>query len=546
MRLNNPVTQKEYQIGEFDSIVSTTDLQGNITYVNPYFVEVSGFTEEELIGAPQNIIRHPDMPVEAFADLWHTIKSGLPWTGIVKNRCKNGDHYWVYANVTPVIEKGKAIGYMSVRTKPSNAQIRDAEQLYKELKNNNPNDIKLYQGKVIQSNLMTKFMSLINFSISQRIVINVALLFLAITSILVNLLLSQNKPFISNIGMAAILCVTFANTLYLWYSFHVSVVVPSQQLLIASKIMAGGDLTAHIDTTRNDELGQVLRMVNQVKVNLHSIVGDVRKNSEHIFVATQEIAAGNLELSGRTESQASSLEETAASMEEFASTVSQNTDNANNAKEMASEALRVADQGGIVTSKMVETMEEINLSSKRMIDITGIIEGIAFQTNILALNAAVEAARAGEQGRGFAVVASEVRSLAQRSATAAKEIKQLIDISMDKIHSGTNLTAQAGKAMHGILESTNKVSDIMNDIASASKEQSAGILQVNEAVMLMDSVTQQNAALVEEAAAAAENLSNQTQTLVKALSIFKLEQESGSKPKKIHLQASKTTQRLLK
>lgn len=527
MRLNTPITQNEFHISDSDSIVSTTDLQGNITYANPYFIEVSGFTEEELIGAPQNIIRHPDMPVEAYADLWSTIKSGLPWTGVVKNRRKNGDHYWVYANVTPVIENGQATGYMSVRTKPSVAQIRQAEQLYKDFKNGNPNNLKLRQGSVVKSDLVSKFKSLINFSISQRIAINVVLLFLAITSILTNLLLSQAKPFISNIGMVTILGFAFANTVYLWYSFHIAVVIPSQQALMASKIMAGGDLTAKIETNRTDELGQVLRMLRQVKVNLHSIVGDVRKNSEHIRVATQEIAAGNMELSGRTESQASSLEETAASMEEFASTVSQNTDNANIANKMASDALGIADHGGTITKQMVETMEEINLSSKRMIDITGIIEGIAFQTNILALNAAVEAARAGEQGRGFAVVASEVRSLAQRSAAAAKEIKQLIDTSVEKIHTGTSLTAQAGSAMQEILNSTSKVSGIMNEIASASREQSAGIIQVNEAVSLMDTVTQQNAALVEEAAAAAGSLSEQTQTLVKALSVFKLEHASN-------------------
>jgi aerotaxis receptor len=549
MRLNTPVTQNEYHISDSDSIVSTTDLQGNITYANPYFIEVSGFTEEELIGAPQNIVRHPDMPVEAYADLWYTIKSGLPWTGVVKNRCKNGDHYWVYANVTPVVENGKATGYMSVRTKPSVVQVRQAELLYKELKNGNPNKLKLRQGSVVRTDLLTKLKSLVNFSISQRIAMNVVLLFLAIASILTNLLFSQGKPFISNIGMVIVLSLAFFNTLYLWYSFHIAVVVPSQQALTASKIMAGGDLTAKIETNRTDELGQVLRMLRQVKVNLHSIVGDVRKNSEHIRVATQEIAAGNMELSGRTESQASSLEETAASMEEFASTVSQNTDNANIASNMANDALRIADHGGTITKQMVETMEEINLSSKRMIDITGIIEGIAFQTNILALNAAVEAARAGEQGRGFAVVASEVRSLAQRSAAAAKEIKQLIDATVEKIRSGTSLTAQAGNAMQEILGSTNKVSGIMNEIASASREQSAGIIQVNEAVTLMDTVTQQNAALVEEAAAAAGSLSEQTHTLVKALSVFKLEHNASHSVQKangatLHSRSS-TSQRLL-
>ncbi len=526
MRLNTPVTQQEYVISDSDSIVSTTDLQGNITYANPYFIEASGFSEEELIGAPQNLIRHPDMPVEAYADLWATIQSGLPWVGVVKNRRKNGDHYWVYANVTPVIENGKTTGYMSVRTKPSAAQVRQAEQLYKELKNGNPNKVKLRQGSVIQTDALTRFKSLLNISISQRIAINVALLLVAALSVFSNLFFPQGKALIGDAALAVILGLAVVNTLYLWLSFHVAVILPSRQALWASKIMAGGDLTVNITTSRTDELGQVLRMLRQVKINLHAIVGDVRKNAGHIRVATHEIAAGNMELSGRTESQASSLEETAASMEEFASTVSQNTDNANIASTMAQDALRIADQGGKLTNQMVSTMDDIGTASKRMIDITGIIEGIAFQTNILALNAAVEAARAGEQGRGFAVVASEVRSLAQRSATAAKEIKQLIDATVEKIQIGTELTVQAGNSTQEIFSSTSKVSGIMNDIASASREQSAGILQVNEAVTLMDTVTQQNAALVEEAAAAAASLSEQTITLVNALSVFKLEHNS--------------------
>jgi aerotaxis receptor len=209
-----------------------------------------------------------------------------------------------------------------------------------------------------------------------------------------------------------------------------AVTIPSRRALEACKIMAGGDLTGEINTSRTDDLGQVLRMLRQLRINLHSIVGDVLKNAEKIGLATKEIAAGNLDLSSRTESQASSLEETAASMEQFASTVSQNSDNATQASTMANEALHIAGSGGKISDQMVATMDDISHSSKRMIEITGIIEGIAFQTNILALNAAVEAARAGEQGRGFAVVASEVRNLAQRSASASKEIKELIDESM--------------------------------------------------------------------------------------------------------------------
>ncbi|MFA9273993.1 MAG: methyl-accepting chemotaxis protein [Candidatus Aquirickettsiella gammari] len=521
MKLNLPVTQIEYQINDTDSIVSTTDLQGNITYANPYFIEVSGFTEEELIGAPQNIVRHPDMPTQAFADLWSTIQSGLSWSGVVKNRCKNGDFYWVFANVTPVIENGKAVGYLSVRTKPSVSQVQEASRLYAAIKNGNPEKIELKQGRSFKASKLAYLVDKFRLTMTQRLAIN---LFLPIACFA----LTIGSEWISPQWIAVLLAICAANAIHLWVHFHKTITIPTKQALAASKIMAGGDLSARIDTERTDDLGQLIRMLRQLQINLNSIVGDVRKNSEHIRSATKEIANGNMDLSGRTESQASSLEETAASMEEFSSTVAQNTDNTVLANRMASDAMQVAEHGGKITSRMVHTMDEISQSSKRMIDITGLIEGIAFQTNILALNAAVEAARAGEQGRGFAVVASEVRSLAQRSAAAAKEIKELIDVTRVKIQEGSQLTSQTGATMQEIISSNQKVSSIIGDIASASREQSQGIHQVNDAITHMDEVTQQNAALVEEAAAATMSLELQTETLVKALSIFKLNASHAS------------------
>ncbi|MBC3830860.1 PAS domain-containing protein [Undibacterium amnicola] len=515
MKLNMPVTQIEHHISDTDSIVSTTDLQGNITYANPYFIEVSGFTEDELIGAPQNIVRHPDMPTQAFADLWSTIQSGLPWSGVVKNRCKNGDFYWVFANVTPVIENGKAVGYVSVRTKPSVSQIQEASRLYSSINKGNPENLELKQGRAYKKTKLAQLSEKFRLTMTQRLAINFVLL-------AASFLLAISSQWISTQWIAALLAICAANAIHLWFHFHRTITIPSKQALAASKIMAGGDLSARIDTERTDDLGQLIRMLRQLQINLNSIVGDVRKNSEHIRSATKEIATGNMDLSGRTESQASSLEETAASMEEFSSTVAQNSDNTVLANQMANEAMKIAEHGGKITGQMVNTMDEISQSSKRMIDITGLIEGIAFQTNILALNAAVEAARAGEQGRGFAVVASEVRNLAQRSAAAAKEIKELIDVTLIKIHAGSQLTSQAGSAMQEIISSNQKVSGIIGDIASASREQSQGIHQVNDAITHMDEVTQQNAALVEEAAAAAMSLELQTDTLVKALSIFKL------------------------
>ncbi|MFT5534053.1 MAG: aerotaxis receptor [Candidatus Paceibacteria bacterium] len=520
MRMNTPVTDTEYQLSDNETIVSTTDQQGNITYVNPYFVEVSGFSEQELIGSPQNILRHPDMPVEAYADMWATIKSGLSWTGMVKNRCKNGDFYWVFANVTPVMENGRTTGYMSVRTKPTRQQISDASALYRNLKNGNPDRIALSQGAVISTGVLARVGRMASLSLSQRISLNLGFVMLVLV-VLASLNLSASGPlWLTVLALLAVGCVA-----YLWFSLYRGVIAPVKQALLASQIMAGGDLTQDISTTRKDDVGQLLRSLRQLRVNLHSIVGDVRSNFEQIGQATGEIAAGNMDLSGRTESQASALEETASSMEELASTVQQNTGNATQANTMASDAALVAGKGGTIVAQVVTTMGEITTSSKRIVDIISIIEGIAFQTNILALNAAVEAARAGEQGRGFAVVASEVRNLAQRSASAAKEIKQLIDVSVERIGSGTVLAEQAGNTMRDIIASVDRVSSIMNEIALASREQSAGIGQVNDAVTQMDEVTQQNAALVEQAAAAAGSLQEQTLKVVQTLTVFKLKHQ---------------------
>jgi methyl-accepting chemotaxis protein len=257
--------------------------------------------------------------------------------------------------------------------------------------------------------------------------------------------------------------------------------------------------------------------------SLGRIVGEVRSGTDTIATASSQIAAGNLDLSSRTEQQASSLEETASSMEALTSTVKQNADNARQANQLAGSASEIALKGGVVVAQVVATMDSINASSKKIVDIIGVIDGIAFQTNILALNAAVEAARAGEQGRGFAVVASEVRNLAQRSAAAAKEIKGLIGDSVEKVDAGAKLVDQAGTTMGEIVESVKRVTDIMGEITAASQEQTSGIEQINQAISQMDQVTQQNASLVEEAAAAAESLQDQAGNLARVVSVFKLD-----------------------
>jgi len=295
----------------------------------------------------------------------------------------------------------------------------------------------------------------------------------------------------------------------------------------AADAIASGDLSTHIDTSHAAQ-GSVVNAMHMMQASLRKVVQTVRTSSESIATGSRQIATGNLDLSARTEQQASALEETASSMEELTSTVKHNANNAQDAKQMASTASTVALEGGEVVAKVVDTMSAINESSRKVVDIISVIDGIAFQTNILALNAAVEAARAGEQGRGFAVVASEVRNLAQRSAAAAKEIKALIEDSVEKVTVGARLADQAGTTMSGIVENSRKVTSIIGEISAASVEQTAGIEQINQAIMQMDDVTQQNASLVEEAAAASRALQDQADALAQIVSIFNLGQNAIS------------------
>jgi methyl-accepting chemotaxis protein len=297
---------------------------------------------------------------------------------------------------------------------------------------------------------------------------------------------------------------------------------PLHRAVAVARTVASGDLTSRIDVDSRDETGQLLQALADMNANILRIVRQVRAGTESIVSGTSQIAAGNTDLSQRTEEQASSLQQTAASMEELTSIVRQNADNARQASTLAVNASDIAEKGGDAAGKVAETMEEINGASRKVVDIIAVIEGIAFQTNILALNAAVEAARAGEQGRGFAVVAGEVRTLAQRSASAAKEIKALIGDSVDRVEKGSMQVTQAGQTMVEIVAAVKRVTDIMGEISAASAEQSAGIEQVNQAVTQMDTVTQQNAALVEEAAAAAGSLEEQAQRLKEAVSTFRL------------------------
>jgi len=302
---------------------------------------------------------------------------------------------------------------------------------------------------------------------------------------------------------------------------------PLREAITVAQTIASGDLSTKVDVSRGDEFGEMMSAIAHMRDQLARLVADVRRGTENMSTASQEIATGNQDLANRTEQTASNLERVASSMEQLTATVKQSADSAQQANQMSSSAASVAQRGGEVVSQVVSTMNEINISSRKISDIISVIDGIAFQTNILALNAAVEAARAGEQGRGFAVVASEVRSLAGRSADAAKEIKGLINDSVEKVEGGSRLVADAGQTMTEIVTAVQRVTDIMGEISAAAKEQFSGITEINGSVSQLDQMTQQNSALVEESAAAASNLRDQADNLSKVVSAFKLEGMSG-------------------
>ena len=514
MRNNQPVTQREYEFPAGVTLMSTTDTQSYIRYANQAFVEVSGFEREEIMGQPHNLVRHPDMPPEAFADMWATLKNHESWTALVKNRRKNGDHYWVRANATPVERNGQVTGYMSVRTKPTREEVDAAEALYRRFREGRAQGLAFHKGVIVRTGLMAWASWFQVMPVRWRLRLPIAL------AVLIGLL----SAMLAGVGGAA-LAITAgglaAAALLVCMMLQRQIVAPLEQILEQAQRVASGQPTQGVNLNRVDEIGMLMRAVNQAGYNLRALVDDVAGRAQVVASTSTQVASGNLDLSARTESQASALEETAASMEEFSSTVKQNADNARQGNSLAQNASSVAARGGEVVARVVDTMQGINTSSRRIADIIGVIDGIAFQTNILALNAAVEAARAGEQGRGFAVVAGEVRALAGRSAEAAREIKQLISDSVERVAQGTQQVDQAGATMQEVVGSIRSVTELMNQITIASNEQSQGVAQVGEAITLLDQTTQQNAALVEESAAAADSLKEQADHLVQAVNVFK-------------------------
>ena len=533
MRLNLPVTNEEYVLPEGEVIVTRTDTRGNITYANDAFIRSSGFSKDEVMGSPQNLVRHPDMPPAAFADLWATISSGKPWTAMVKNRRKTGGFYWVVANASPILEGGAITGYMSVRTKPTAEQVAGAEKLYADIREGRAKGIAIRGGRVVRTDPIGKVVDRIrSLSFRTRVWLSIGPLVLLQAFEAFELWTSIVESGMGPHRLAALIAsgIGMVGSIAAIPYLVSRIARPLENATKVAELVLAGDIDKNFPHDGDPEINRLSNILNQMNAKLVGVLRDTVTSASVIRSATSDVATGNQDLSQRTEEQASSLEETASSMEELTSTVKQNAENARQANQLAAGASEVAIKGGQVVHQFVSTMSGISESSKKIADIIGVIDGIAFQTNILALNAAVEAARAGEQGRGFAVVASEVRSLAQRSANAAKEIKTLISDSVNRVDSGSKQVDEAGRTMDEVVTSIRRVTDIMAEITAASQEQSSGIEQVNQAVMQMDEVTQQNAALVEQAAAAAESLMEQANTLAAAVSVFKLDKGAQSAP----------------
>ncbi len=520
MRINLPVTQNNYELHPGDALVSTTDLRGQITYCNPSFVTISGFERGELIGSPHNLIRHPDMPREAFRDMWDTLEAGRPWTALVKNRRKNGDHYWVRANVTPVVTAGGEItGYMSVRTWASPTEIAEAAAVYARMveaeRASQPLPLRLREGRIERPGTVRALCRKVIGSSAPRVLLGMA-------AIVALPLVVARSPWTA--GHAALL-VPLAVVLEALGGiglYRTSVKRTLDDLVANARAVAAGDLSRPMFSRDSFLARAVGRELTQLSVNLQAVVGDVRNEVWRFGGVARDISGSVSDLAERTEAQAASLEEAAATMEEFTATLQQNRDRSRDASLTADTAAEAAGRGRVAIEDVRAAMSAIQKSSDDIGEITALVDELAFQTNLLALNAAVEAARAGEHGRGFAVVAGEVRQLAQRSASAARDIRSLISTAGEQVQQGRRSVEHADEQVGSIGEAVARTRTLVGEIHASADEQAAAINQINDTIANLDVVTQRNAAMTSEIRASAGGLLEQSQVLGEAVSVFRV------------------------
>lgn len=508
MRTNLPVTKNECFLKDGEFIVSKTNTKGQITYVNRPFLEISGFSEDEIIGAPHNIVRHPDMPQEAFNDLWTTLQSGKPWRGLVKNRCKNGDYYWVDASANPIWEGNEIVGYMSLRRKPDRADVEAAEHAYSLFREGKATGLTIKEGSVARSGVMGKLLDLTNMSIKTKISLVCSVLITLILGLNIHGYMTDKKTFLTISTLFSTVAILLIGGM--WWFINQKLIEAFKELTKACQVVASGGLEIANNTTvyNKDEIGFLQHAIVTMSGNLASIVTDVKSASEVLLTSAGQVSTTSQSLSQTSSEQAAGTEQITSAIDQITSSIAQNTDNSTSTKDMAIKAAAETVNGSDLVNETLKAMNKIAEEIK-------IIDEIAYQTNLLALNAAIEAARAGEHGKSFAVVAMEVRKLAERSHVAALSITKLAN---ESVRTAEN----AGRQLKAIVPTITKTSELIQEIAAASGEQTSGVTEISSTMRQLNQSTQMNAVSSEELATTAEQMSGQARQVQQLVGFFQM------------------------